>query len=106
MGTATARDQVLHEGCHRYPFTYRVTPPRYTSTWSAEIDLIGPRGGKVGSAYFLSPADPTTGKSAWHMCRASMIPGRYTMRMKVTFIDIYDLHTTRVKPTTFRISRR
>jgi hypothetical protein len=106
LGTATARDQVLHDGCHAYPFTYRVSPPVHTSTWSTEIFLIGPRGGKVGSAAFLSPADPEKGRSSFRMCRASMIPGRYTIRMKVTYIDIYDLVTSTVKPTTFRITRR
>jgi hypothetical protein len=106
LGTATARNQVLRPGCYAYPFTYRVTPPRYTTTWSAEIFLIGPRGGKVGSAAFLSPADARSGTSAWRLCRASTIAGKYTMRMKVTFIDSYDLHTASVRPTTFRLSRR
>jgi hypothetical protein len=106
LGTATARDQVLRPGCHAYPFTYRVTPPAHTTTWSAEMFLIGPRGGKVGSAAFLSPADATRGKSSFRMCRASIIPGKYTIRMKVTYIDVYDLVTSTVKPTTFRITRR
>jgi hypothetical protein len=106
LGSTSARNQVLHKGCHRYPFTYRVNPPAHTSVWSTEINLIGPRGGKVGSAYFVSPADPATGRSAWRMCRASLVPGKYTMKMKVTLIDGYDLSTTWVKPTTFRISRR
>jgi hypothetical protein len=106
LGTASARNQVAHQGCHRYPFSYRVNPPPYTSTWSTEIFLIGPRGGKVGSAYFLSAADPASGKSAWGLCRSAMVPGKYTMRMKVTTIDIYDVHTSWVQPTTFRISRR
>jgi hypothetical protein len=106
LGVASARNQVLREGCHSYPFTYRVNPPLHTTSWSAEIFLIGPRGGKVGSAAFLSPADATTGKSTWRMCRSSMVAGTYTMRMKVTIVDVYDLLTTSVKPTTFRISRR
>ena len=106
LGTATARDQVIHKGCHAYPYSYRVTPPPYTSTWVAEIFLIGPSGGKVGSAAYMSPADGLTGKGAWRMCRRAMTPGKYTMRMKVTHIEIYDVHTAWVKPTTFRISRR
>jgi len=106
LGTATARNQVLHRGCHSYPFKYRVSPPPYTSTWSAEIFLIGPSGRKVASAAFLSPADPTTGKSAWRLCRAALVAGKYKMRMRVTVIDIYDLDTSWVKPTTFRLTRR
>jgi hypothetical protein len=106
LGTVSAHNQVLKNGCHGYPFSYRVTPPPHTTTWSAEMFLIGPRGGKVGSAAFLSPADPTKGRSVFRMCRASMIPGKYTIRMKVTYIDIYDVHTETVKPTTFRITRR
>lgn len=106
LGSTSARNQVLHKGCHGYAYSYRVTPPPYTSTWSAEIFLIGPRGGKVGSTYLLSPADPASGKRVWRLCRSTTIPGKYTMRMKVTSIDIYDLHTSWVQPTTFRISRR
>ena len=107
LGSATARDQTLRAGCHAYSFSYRVTPPRHTTTWSAEIFLIGPRGGKVGSAYFLSPADPARGTSGWRMCRSSIVAGKYTMRMKVTYIiDFYDSYTATVKPTTFRITRR
>ena len=105
LGVTAARNQVLRQGCHGYAYTYRVTPPPYTSTWSAEILLIGPRGGKVGSTYLLSPSDPASGKRVWRLCRSTAIPGKYTMRMKVTSIDIYDLHTSWVQPTTFRISR-
>ena len=106
VGVATARNQVLRQGCHAYPFTYRVNPPPYTSTWSAEVLLIGPRGGKLGSAYFLSPADTTTGKWSWRLCRTSLVPGTYTMKMRVTSIDIYDLTTSATTATTFRITRR
>lgn len=106
LGGTSARNQVVHKGCHRYPFTYRVTPPPSTDVWSTEVFLKGPRGANVGSAFFLSPADPTSGRSAWRLCRAAMVPGKYTMKMKVTFIDGYDLSTTWVKPTRFRISRR
>lgn len=106
LGTTSARTQVLHQGCHAYPYSYRVNPPPDTTTWSAEIFLIGPRGYKLASAYFLSPEDATRGKSAWRLCRASITRGRYKMRMKVTFIDTYDVATSRVKPTTFRIKLR
>ncbi|MDQ4054898.1 MAG: hypothetical protein M3237_19695 [Actinomycetota bacterium] len=106
MGTATARHQVLQRGCHAYPFSYRVSPPPTTTTWAAEVFLIGPHARKLGSKQFVSPADPATGKSTWRLCRAAVVPGRYTMRMKVTLIDNYDHHISWVKPTTFRLSRR
>ncbi len=106
LGSTSARNQVLHQGCHKYPFSYRVNPPRETTTWSAEIFLIGPRGNGLASAYLLSPEDATRGKLAWRLCRASITPGKYKMRMKVTFIDTYDVDTARVKPTTFRLKRR
>jgi hypothetical protein len=105
LGTTTASNQVLHSGCHGYSYSYRITPPPNTSTWSADLFLIGPKGGKLGSAYLLSPADPASGKRAWRLCRAAIVPGKYTIRMRVTSIDIYDLTTTWVEPTTFRISR-
>lgn len=106
LGSVSARNQVMRDGCHRYAYTYRVTPPAHTSTWSTEIFLVDPRGRKVGSAYYLSPADALTDKASWRLCRSTMVPGKYTMRMKVTFIEIYDLETTWLKPSTFRITRR
>ena len=106
LGTATARDQVLKPGCHAYPFKYRVTPPPHTTTWLSEISVFGPGGRKVAAAAFLSPADPTSGKSAFKMCRTTIVPGTYTIRMKLTFIDIYDVHITKAKPTKFRLTRR
>lgn len=106
LGSVTARNQVLHGGCHRYAYTYRVTPPPHTSTWSTEIFLVDPRGRKVGSAYYLSPSDAMSGKGFWRMCRSSIVPGKYTMRMKLTFIEIYDVSTSWLKPSTFRIKRR
>lgn len=106
LGSVSARNQKLHAGCHRYAYTYRVTPPAYTSTWSTEIFLVDPRGRRVGSAYYVSPADPASGKGFWRLCRSSIVPGKYTMRMKVTFIEIYDVHTMWLKPRTFRITRR
>lgn len=104
LGAVSARDQKVHSGCHHYRFRYRVSVP--TDLWSAEVFLRAPRGGKVGSAFFISGADPTVGRSVWRLCRRAMVPGRYTMRMKVSYIDGYDLRTDWVKPSRFRITRR
>ena len=106
LGVATARDQVLRPGCHAYPFKYQVNPPAYTTTWLSEITVIGPSGRKVAAAAFLSGADPTSGKSAFKMCRTSIVPGTYTIKTKLTFIDIYDVQMATGKSTKFRLTRR
>jgi hypothetical protein len=103
-GSASARDQRMHRGCHEYPYHYRVTTP--PGHWSTEIFLIGPRGGRVGSAYYVTGSDPATGAGAWRLCRPSLVLGRFTMRMKVSYIDGYDLRTAWAEPSHFRITRR
>jgi hypothetical protein len=103
-GSAEASNQRLHRKCHRYAYTYRVNPP--TDNWAAELFLVGPKGARLNSAYYVFNADPAAGKGGWRLCRPKTRPGRYTIRMKVSYIDGYDLHEGWVKPTRFRLTRR
>jgi hypothetical protein len=103
-GSTSARDQKMHPGCHEYPYRYRITTP--PGHWSSEIFLLGPKGGKVGSAFFVTGSDPVSGRSVWRLCRQGLVAGTYTMRMKVSYIDGYDLRTAWVKPSRFRITPR
>ena len=94
---------MLRRGCHPYRYRYAVTPP--TNEWAAEIFLFNPKGRRVGSAYYLRPQDVAHGQGTWKLCTTSTGPGRYTMRMKVTY-DRYGInHTGWAQPSTFRMTR-
>lgn len=103
-GSVHARNQKLRPGCHGYAYTYRVHPP--TDNWSAELFLVGPRGGKVGSATYVFNTDPAAARAVWRLCRARIVAGRYKIRMKVSYVDGYDLVEGWVAPMYFRLSRR
>jgi hypothetical protein len=103
-GSTSAENQKLRKGCRYYPYTYRVTPP--VDDWVAELFLVGPRGGRVASAAFDRFSDPAVGRARWRICRPSVVPGRFKIKMKVTYLDGYDLHEGWVAPSYFRLSRR
>ena len=103
-GHTAAKNQVLKRSCAHYPYRYRVTAP--SDEWAAEVFLVGPRGGGIASAAFDSRADPDRGRAGWRLCRASLIAGRYKMRMKITWLRGYEKHEGWVKPSSFRLRRR
>ncbi len=95
---------MIKRSCHYYPYRYVVDPP--TDQWAAEIFLVGPRGGGIASAAIDSASDRARGKRFWRLCRASVISGRYKMRMKITWQRGFDRHEGWVKPSHFRLRRR
>lgn len=103
-GSTSAEHQKLRRGCRHYPYSYRVHPP--VDDWAAELFLVGPHGGKVASAAFDRYSDPAVGRARWRICRASVAAGRFTIKMKVTYVDGYDLHEGWVHPSYFRLTRR
>ena len=104
-GSTRAADQVLKSSCAHYPYRYRIDPP--TDDWAAEIFLVGPRGGRIASAALDVNSDPAAGIEHWRLCRPSLTPGRYKIRMKITYlVDHYDKYGGFVKPSYFRLLRR
>lgn len=103
-GSTTAKNQVVKRSCHYYPYRYRIQAP--TDEWSAEIFLVGPKGGGIASAALDAASDRARGKRFWRLCRASVISGRHTMRMKITWLRGYEKHEGWVKPSHFRLRRR
>jgi hypothetical protein len=103
-GGTHAADQVLKSSCASYHYRYRIDPP--TDDWAAEIFLSGPKGGPIASAALDVKSDPAVGKEHWRLCRPSITPGRYKIRMKITYLRGYEKHEGFVKPSYFRLVRR
>ncbi len=103
-GSTSAKNQVMKPHCAHYGYRYVVDPP--SDEWSAEIFLKGPRGGGIASAAIDSRADPARGRALWRLCRPSIVAGRYTMKMKITWLRGYEKHEGWVKPSHFRLRRR
>jgi hypothetical protein len=103
-GATSAANQVLKPSCAHYVYRYRVQPP--VNDWAAELFLIGPEGGKIASAALDVNSDPAVGREHWRLCRPSLMPGRYQIRMKITWLDGYDKYEGFVKPSYFRLQRQ
>lgn len=104
FGAISAKRQVLKPKCASYHYRYRIDVP--SDNWAAETFLVGPRGGGVASGALLSGPNAKVGRSSWRLCRASIISGRYTIRMKVTYKVGYDKFESFVKPSHLRLVRR
>ena len=102
-GSTHAPDRVLRRGCHDYRYTYTVNPP--TDDWAAELFLIDPVGRRIASGAIDVDSDPDHGVNVFRFCRPSTSPGRFKIRMKVTYLDGYDLSDGYVKPSYFRLRR-
>lgn len=84
-GSVTGHDAKVRRGCHGYAYEYAVTPPE--GHWALETFLVGPRGGKRGSGYFVTGADPLAGSGSFRLCRRSTPRGTYTIRALLTVDD-------------------
>jgi hypothetical protein len=102
-GHVGARDRALRDGCHDYGYHYRVKPP--TSDWALETFLHDRRGRTIASDALLAPHDEKRGRSTFRFCRYNTVPGRFTIRAKLTWKDGWDSHETWIKPGRFRLHR-
>jgi hypothetical protein len=103
-GSTSARDQVLKPSCAAYFYRYKMTPP--IDDWAAELFLVGPNGVTIQSAALDIDSDPAADRLHWRLCRPSLRPGRYKIKMKVTYLDGYDKYEGWVRPSYFRLLRR
>ncbi|WP_193613187.1 hypothetical protein [Nocardioides lijunqiniae] len=104
-GRTSAPNQTLRRGCRNYRLSYRVTPPG--SRWTAELRVLSPRGRSVAARTLVSEKDAAAGVRRFQLCRATVAPGRFTIRMLVTsYADRYDDGSVaRVAPSHFRLRR-
>jgi hypothetical protein len=109
-GRVSAPDATLRPGCHHYRYHYVVTPA--TDDWELRTRLYDPRGKERGEGYFLLGADPLDNHPSFTICRADVVPGRFTIRARLTWYDDPVLpilpatvHHARLAPAHFRLTR-
>lgn len=102
-GRTSAKDGALRFGCHFYKYRYVIDPP--TNDWAAETFLVDPTGDKLASGALDTDSDPATGRAHFRFCSPSTIPGKFTIKMKITYNDGFDINHGWVKPSTFRLRR-
>jgi hypothetical protein len=109
-GRAAAPDQRLRAGCQDYRYHYRVHAPSHD--WLIEVFLLNRKGAHLGYENYSSESpdnDPERGHGVFNVCRQSTVPGRHTLKMRVTWYDPNDLahtpHRGWVRPTHFRLYR-
>ena len=103
-GSTTApANATLKQGCRGYPYAYAITPP--DGDWMLETFLIGPRGKRYGSDYFIT-GDPLAGTGSWRLCQRSTKGGTFTIQAKLTVINGGDYYEGWLPESTFRLRKR
>jgi hypothetical protein len=100
-GSTAGHDARLRKGCRSYTYTYALTPP--AGDWALETFLVGPRGKRYGSGYFLTGKDPLAGAGAWRLCLRSTRAGTYTIRARLTVDNAVDYYDGWLPESTFRL---
>jgi len=107
-GHVSARDRPLRPGCHHYSYHY-VAKPR-SNDWFLETWLRAPRGRARGYADFGHGSDPKDGYGRFGICRATVVPGRFTIKARLRWwtpgplpIDPPVRHTRWFRPARFRL---
>lgn len=103
-GTVTSKNHKLERGCHRYTYRYEITAPN--DQWSAEIFFISPDGTGLASNVIDTNSNPDKGRQRVTVCRPSTTFGKHKIRMKVTYTEGRMNIDGRVKPSSFRFTRR
>ena len=109
-GHVGAPDRVLRPGCHLYRYHYVVKPP--TDDWLLETWLDDPRGKPRGSGDLAAGSDPLRGQSHFGICRSTVVPGRFTIRARLSWYTAGMLptdppvkHRRWFEPAHFRLRR-
>ncbi len=104
-GYAKSQNHVLKQGCHKYTYRYKIDAPRPYDVAAAEIFLVGPKGKNLASAAKVSNHNPIKAKAKFKLCRASVVYGKHTIKMKVTYKVGFETIEGWVRPDTFRFVR-
>jgi hypothetical protein len=109
-GHVGAADRTLRPGCHDYPYRYVVKPP--SDDWILETWLRDPRGKPRGSGDFAAGSDPARGPGHFGICRSTVVPGRFTIKARLSWYTAGMLptdppveHQRWFKPAHFRLHR-
>jgi len=103
-GSITGQSGVLKRGCHKYGFSYSITPPE--GIWAIEVFISGPGLNHLAASAFLDGFDPKTGTGRYKLCRVTTRYGNFTIDAKVS-IDNGSGHITegRLPGDTYRLRR-
>jgi hypothetical protein len=109
-GHVGARDGTLRAGCHRYRYHYVVKPG--SADWTLETWLCDPHDKPRGAGDLFAGSDPKEGHDSFGLCRASVVPGRFTITARLRWYtpgtlptDPPTRHTVWFRPAHFRLSR-
>jgi hypothetical protein len=109
-GQVGSADRALRPGCHHYRYHYVVKAP--SDDWILETWLLDPRGRPRGSGDFAPGSDPTSGHGHFGVCRSTVVPGRFTIKARLSWYTAGMLptdppieHTRWFKPAHFRLHR-
>lgn len=109
-GHVGAADRVLRPGCHHYRYHYAVRSP--SGDWLLETWLDDPRGRPRGSGDLAPGSDPSRGHGRFGICRSTVVPGRFTIRARLTWytpgmlpVDPPVRHRRWFEPAHFRLRR-
>ncbi|WP_435746607.1 hypothetical protein [Nocardioides sp. SYSU DS0663] len=101
-GKTASFDRWIRPGCHEYNYRYVVDPP--SDDWAAEIFLVDRTGEKIASHALDVDVNPARGKRQWTLCRPTIKPGRFKIKMRVTWqTSIIEINKGWVKPSYFRL---
>lgn len=103
-GTYSKWKRVLRKGCHDYAYTYNARPPAAAGTeWGLETFLLGPRRGHLASDVILGGANAKHGTRTFRICRSSTMPGKFTIKTKLSYKEEPDQYAGWVRTSHFRL---
>lgn len=98
-----SRDGVLKQGRQKHVFRYRVETAE--ALWALELFLVDTQGRQVAFSHQRSGSDPASGRDTFRFWSQATVPGRFTIRAKLTWGD-YDQAEKWLEPRTFRLRER
>ena len=103
LGHTRAPDGVLRAGCRNYPYRY-VLKIR-TDDWTLETFLVDRTGETMASGGYAAGPDPKRTTTSFRFCRDNTVPGRFTIRAKLSWYTASGEHRAWLKPSHFRLRR-
>lgn len=101
-GEVRSGDGRFERGCQSHGYRYEVRA--HGSDWSLELFLIDSRGKRVATGYEWKGADPREGRGRFEFCAQSTVPGKFTVRPRLTWDD-GQYHEKWLEPRTIRLRR-
>ena len=104
LGRTHADDGVLRMGCHNYPYRYRLNIR--TNDWTLETFLDDRRGETIASGAYAAGPDHKRQRTHFRFCRYNTVPGRFTIRAKLSWYPDSGDRKAWLLPSHFRLHLR